>query len=265
MTEQRVMKASHMGSLEIGGVSVPCAVLEEESPEDPDDDPLRVFDYDVLLGLVGFSSQSELTACIRRYISREIPDFLVTTLAEPIQFTGSAGEIRKGLPCEIPALLYGLLSDADGAGLLTIKLQRVARRLAELMQGFAAAGLRASFEHDHAEERDCGYRWPTAFSGSSTAGKKKRKTRDCSRGGWIYFIQWGDGGPIKIGFSDRPDERLAALSTGSPVPLRLLGQMRGNRGLEQALHRKFEEDRVRREWFHPSGALLQYVATVSIP
>lgn len=78
---------------------------------------------------------------------------------------------------------------------------------------------------------------------------------------FVYFIQVGEHGAIKIGKSDRPDARRNALQTGHHEELRLLGWARGGEPLEQALHADFEEYRIRGEWFRPDARL---VATIRI-
>lgn len=75
---------------------------------------------------------------------------------------------------------------------------------------------------------------------------------------WTYFVQSIDGGPIKIGFtSQTPDERLANLQTGSPVQLRIVGLLRGNR--EREMHQRFRQYRLQGEWFSVSKDLLTFI------
>lgn len=75
---------------------------------------------------------------------------------------------------------------------------------------------------------------------------------------WTYFIQAVGGGPIKIGFTSRtPNERLAALQTGSPVELRIVGLLHGNR--EREMHERFKDDRLHGEWFNPSRHLVVFI------
>lgn len=68
----------------------------------------------------------------------------------------------------------------------------------------------------------------------------------------IYFIQAIDGtGPIKIGYALDPKTRLAQIQTMSPVFLRILAQIKGNRKNEIELHRRLAEFRSHGEWFDP--------------
>ncbi|MEN1681078.1 MAG: GIY-YIG nuclease family protein [Planctomycetota bacterium] len=73
-----------------------------------------------------------------------------------------------------------------------------------------------------------------------------------------YFIQQGRGGPIKIGVASDPLSRLAALQTGNPEQLFLLGSIKGD--CEGHLHRKFAKHRLVGEWFKPHQQLLRYIA-----
>lgn len=74
---------------------------------------------------------------------------------------------------------------------------------------------------------------------------------------FVYFIQRGEDGPIKIGVSVDVAGRLRTLRAASQEPLVLLGTLPGGAGLEQALHDRFRDQRVRGEWFRPSPELLR--------
>lgn len=77
----------------------------------------------------------------------------------------------------------------------------------------------------------------------------------------IYFIQSGNGGPIKIGFTESDVQaRFSQLQTGSPYPLTLLGVIHGDQNAEKALHEKFKAHHIRNEWFEPHKEILRYVA-----
>jgi hypothetical protein len=78
----------------------------------------------------------------------------------------------------------------------------------------------------------------------------------------VYFIQSSNGGPIKIGRVGRADalrNRLDALQTGSPYPLRVLRVIPGDLATEQELHLRFAQWRVSGEWFMPSRELAAYL------
>lgn len=81
----------------------------------------------------------------------------------------------------------------------------------------------------------------------------------------VYFIQAGTGGPVKIGRSMNPTERLPTLQTGNPSVLRILATMPGGPVVETSMHALFAKERVRPngEWFHPSPELLGFIAEIA--
>ena len=74
----------------------------------------------------------------------------------------------------------------------------------------------------------------------------------------MYFVQAGDGGNVKIGFSTDVDRRLQDLSCGSAGErLRLIGLAEGvTVGYERDIHKRLAAWRVHREWFSPSSEVL---------
>ena len=77
---------------------------------------------------------------------------------------------------------------------------------------------------------------------------------------WVYFIQEGTDGPIKIGHtSGDPRSRLAALQTGNPRPLQFLGAIPGTSQLESEWHGRLAADRMQGEWFRPTPTVLEEV------
>jgi hypothetical protein len=72
----------------------------------------------------------------------------------------------------------------------------------------------------------------------------------------IYFIQAGEGGPIKIGYSRDALKRIANLQAASPVLLSALAIIPGEIRDEFALHRRLQSERLHGEWFRPSDAVL---------
>jgi hypothetical protein len=73
---------------------------------------------------------------------------------------------------------------------------------------------------------------------------------------WVYFVQRGTHGAIKIGSSDEPRGRLAALQSANDEELRLLLTVEGGEPLERVLHILCELDQKRGEWFHPNPLVL---------
>jgi hypothetical protein len=74
----------------------------------------------------------------------------------------------------------------------------------------------------------------------------------------IYFIQSGQYGPIKIGYTDNLEKRLRSLQTGNHDDLRLIYSMPGERDDEKALHTKFAKHHIRGEWFRSDGEIIGY-------
>lgn len=75
----------------------------------------------------------------------------------------------------------------------------------------------------------------------------------------VYFIQAGTDGPVKIGKSTRAllATRTAALQTGNPYPLELIGVAPGGHALEREIHALFAHLRMAGEWFYPEPQLLE--------
>jgi len=77
--------------------------------------------------------------------------------------------------------------------------------------------------------------------------------------GFVYFLQSGQDGPIKIGYTTDIQKRIKALQTAHPFPLKLLLVINGNVDDESKLHKKFNSLRLCGEWFSPDEKLLQYI------
>jgi len=75
----------------------------------------------------------------------------------------------------------------------------------------------------------------------------------------VYFIQAGDGGPIKIGTATDVAKRLSTLQTAHHEKLRVVATIDGGRERELAVHANFAEDRLHGEWFRPSERVLEFI------
>ena len=73
----------------------------------------------------------------------------------------------------------------------------------------------------------------------------------------IYFVAGGD--LVKIGTAEDVPARVMKLQIGSPISLRLLGCVPGDRDVEQLLHHRFRDLHVRGEWFRYVDELRAYV------
>lgn len=74
----------------------------------------------------------------------------------------------------------------------------------------------------------------------------------------IYFLQAGDDGPIKIGYTTSVDQ-IKSWQEGSPVPLKLLATFEGSLEVEAYLHSKFLRFRQHGKWFKRSQEILNFV------
>ena len=79
---------------------------------------------------------------------------------------------------------------------------------------------------------------------------------------YIYFIQQGDDGPIKVGYSTNPEKRLKTLSTASPHSLHLLKVVEGDETLEKRIHTRFAEIRLGGEWLQATQDLLDFIESL---
>lgn len=72
----------------------------------------------------------------------------------------------------------------------------------------------------------------------------------------VYFIQAGDGGPVKIGVSDAPDKRLLNMQSNHYDELVLLRTIPGHLAEERWLHWHYRSHQIRAEWFQPCPSML---------
>lgn len=75
----------------------------------------------------------------------------------------------------------------------------------------------------------------------------------------IYFVQFGDGGPIKIGTTTNLKRRMEALQNASPESLKVLATIEGGPNEEKILHNIMKADRLKGEWFNPSRLIMSVV------
>lgn len=66
---------------------------------------------------------------------------------------------------------------------------------------------------------------------------------------YVYFMQQEVTLAVKIGYTERPQDRLRELNKGSPYAMRLLCTMPGTRAIERRLHAKFRKHRLQGEWY----------------
>ncbi len=92
---------------------------------------------------------------------------------------------------------------------------------------------------------------------------RARRHHDPTQPPFIYFIQEGCDGAIKIGRCRcDPLVRLRELQIGNPAPLDLLAVIRDGSFTEDDLHKRFEHLRVRGEWFRPDVELYAFMLSL---
>ena len=70
--------------------------------------------------------------------------------------------------------------------------------------------------------------------------------------GWIYFIEFQEKGPVKIGYATNVDKRLNNIQSSCPYELNVLCATPGGIECEKILHKVFADSRIRGEWFWPT-------------
>lgn len=79
----------------------------------------------------------------------------------------------------------------------------------------------------------------------------------------VYFLLAVRSGRIKIGSSADVTKRWYDLSTACPDDIVYLGSIVDPGGLELTLHEKFDEFRIRKEWFTADASIFEYIAAHS--
>ena len=82
--------------------------------------------------------------------------------------------------------------------------------------------------------------------------------------GFIYFIALNDQ-YIKIGYSKLPYRRFFEIKAYNPNNISLIGLMEGSIADERRLHRLFESQRVRNEWFLYNEKMEDFISTYCEP
>lgn len=82
--------------------------------------------------------------------------------------------------------------------------------------------------------------------------------------GFVYFIQAGDNGPVKVGWARDVSHRLRDHQIGNPYDLSVIATvMASRRALEGEFHRALRGYHMRGEWFrwaHPFSAMVKKIA-----
>lgn len=75
----------------------------------------------------------------------------------------------------------------------------------------------------------------------------------------VYFIEAATVGMLKIGTSVSLSDRLSALQAMSPVPLGVVGTIRGGHQVEHWCHSLMADDRAHGEWFRDTPKLRAFI------
>ena len=84
----------------------------------------------------------------------------------------------------------------------------------------------------------------------------RSEAQELTRDGEIYFVSYGEGGPIKVGFTSNFDYRIKGLQTACPYPLVVLARVDGKVIAEREYHRRWAEHKLLGEWFEPHPDIL---------
>lgn len=80
----------------------------------------------------------------------------------------------------------------------------------------------------------------------------------------VYFIKpIGMPGPIKIGNSRSPDQRIETLAVWCPFPLEILATIAGDHMVERRFHARFFDSHNGHEWFAVTDELLATIAEIN--
>ena len=81
--------------------------------------------------------------------------------------------------------------------------------------------------------------------------------------GYVYAVECM--GRIKIGHSNMPEWRFNKIASDAPGPCVLLGFWPGSRVDEAAIHERFRDVRIYREWFASTEALRAFIGSAAPP
>lgn len=76
---------------------------------------------------------------------------------------------------------------------------------------------------------------------------------------YVYFVQVGKNGPIKIGCSIEPRKRFTDIQIYHYEDLTLLGFVEQTEIIENRLHRTLANSRIRGEWFWPTSNVVALI------
>lgn len=78
----------------------------------------------------------------------------------------------------------------------------------------------------------------------------------------VYFVVCTVTKRIKVGHTERLDDRLAVIQAMSPTMLELRATISGGRREELEVHTRFADEHSHGEWFHGGGLLSAYIESL---
>lgn len=75
---------------------------------------------------------------------------------------------------------------------------------------------------------------------------------------YVYVVQAGVDGPVKIGWTADARARLTSLAVDNAAPLFVLAVAPGTMRQEKDLHAHFAAHRIRSEWYRPAPEILTF-------
>lgn len=97
------------------------------------------------------------------------------------------------------------------------------------------------------------------FSATEYVGIPEHLANQSRKISWVYFVQAGEGGPIKIGKAMNPSQRIGNLQVGNPHEVKLLHCLPDTGCTEGRIQGIFEESHLRGEWYNPTPDLLEFI------
>lgn len=94
--------------------------------------------------------------------------------------------------------------------------------------------------------------------------KSKEKIDPYQRYTNVYFFQLENAGPIKVGVSEKPLERLKQIQSANPYKVNCLFFFNTKYPVESYIRNKFKDSNLEGEWYKPSRKLLCLINKLKI-
>lgn len=91
------------------------------------------------------------------------------------------------------------------------------------------------------------------------AFEERLKTKVSDKKGYVYVIGNLDKKICKIGFSEKPKERIKSIQTGCPHLLKIILLFEAEKYTETKLHHKYARYKLSGEWFLIDGTLKESI------